>query len=200
MDIMKLMMSDYQVQECSEADSLYEVLFHGPKGTLYENGVWKVRVTLPAEYPYKSPSIGFATTLFHPNVDRKSGSVCLDVINQRWSPMYDLVNIFDVFLPQLLAYPNPHDPLNSEAASLLLDEPEKYKDKVKFYVKEYASSGQSAERMDVDVPGKLAGQGQDVCQNSNSSCSTDISESDDDLRSISDDENDDEEDGFDVDI
>ena len=34
--------------------------------------------------------------------DERSGSVCLDVINQCWSPMYDLINIFDVFLPQLV--------------------------------------------------------------------------------------------------
>jgi hypothetical protein len=68
----------------------------------------------------------------------RSGSVCLDVINQTWSPMFDLVNIFEVFLPQLLTYPNPSDPLNGEAAALEMREPEKYIAKVKDYVQKYA--------------------------------------------------------------
>lgn len=61
----------------------------------------------------------------------RSGSVCLDVINQTWSPMYDMINIFEVFLPQLLRYPNPSDPLNGEAAALMMREPKAYEAKVK---------------------------------------------------------------------
>lgn len=53
--------------------------------------------------------------------------------------MYDLINIFETFLPQLLLYPNPTDPLNGEAARLLLKDSEKYDQKVKEYVKFYAS-------------------------------------------------------------
>lgn len=61
----------------------------------------------------------------------RSGSVCLDVINQTWSPMFDMINIFEVFIPQLLRYPNPTDPLNGEAAAMLMREPRSYDAKVK---------------------------------------------------------------------
>ena len=93
------------------------------------------------EYPYKSPSLWFANRMFHPNVDEASGSVCLDVINQTWSPMFDLLNIFEVFLPQLLGYPNPADPLNGEAASLMLRDPDGYKIKIREHVKQHAQAG-----------------------------------------------------------
>ena len=62
---------------------------------------------------------------------RRSGTVCLDVINQTWSPMFDLINVFEVFLPQLLLYPNPTDPLNGEAAALMMREPEQYEARIR---------------------------------------------------------------------
>ncbi len=42
-----------------------------------------------------------------------------------------MINIFGVFLPQLLRYPNPTDPLNGEAAAMLMREPAAYEAKVK---------------------------------------------------------------------
>ena len=65
--------------------------------------------------------------------------MCLDVINQTWSPMFDLVNVFSVFLPQLLLYPNPADPLNRQAAQLLMKDPTAYQTRVKEHVKQHAS-------------------------------------------------------------
>merc|ERR1711916_419014 len=152
-DVMKLMMSDYEVTMVGDSTSEFQVLFKGPADSPYEGGAWKINVELPVGYPFQSPSIGFLSKIFHPNIDEASGSVCLDVLNQTWTPMYELRNVFEVFLPQLLLYPNPTDPLNGEAAALLMREPEMYKAKVKDYVKRFAPAealGQSKGMEDDD--------------------------------------------------
>lgn len=139
-DFTRLMMAGYEVElEDGKNAQAFHVKFHGPKDTVYEGGIYQVHVELPEEYPYSSPSIGFANKIFHPNIDERTGSVCLDVINQTWTPLYSLVNVFEVFLPQLLTYPNPTDPLNSAAASLLMRDKEKYEERVREYVQQYAS-------------------------------------------------------------
>ncbi|GAA5857768.1 hypothetical protein JCM3775_004327 [Rhodotorula graminis] len=142
-DVMKLLMSDYEVNLVNDSMQEFYVKFKGPAETPFQGGAWKVHVELPDGYPYKSPSIGFTNKIFHPNIDELSGSVCLDVINQTWSPMFDMVNIFEVFLPQLLRYPNAADPLNGEAAALLMRDQKGYDAKVREYVQKFASSGAS---------------------------------------------------------
>lgn len=54
------------------------------------------------------------------------------VANGLWHPCFaDLVNVFEVFLPQLLLYPNPSDPLNGEAAALMMRDRAAYEQRVK---------------------------------------------------------------------
>ena len=42
-----------------------------------------------------------------------------------------MINIFEVFLPQLLRYPNAADPLNGDAAAMQMRDPAAYEAKVK---------------------------------------------------------------------
>lgn len=42
-----------------------------------------------------------------------------------------MVNVFEVFLPQLLLYPNPSDPLNGETAALMMRDRNAYEQRVK---------------------------------------------------------------------
>ncbi|RXK34753.1 ubiquitin-conjugating enzyme E2 H [Tremella mesenterica] len=130
--------------------SEFFVKFYGPPETPFAKGVWKIHVELPEQFPYKSPSIGFINKIFHPNIDELSGSVCLDVINQTWSPMFELINIFEIFLPQLLRYPNPADPLNGEAAALLMRDPAAYAKKVESYVARFATPEDADQAGDTD--------------------------------------------------
>ena len=139
-DKRKIVLAGFEIEESKTQNpsEFFITNFKGPKESLYEGGNWKLHIQLPENYPYKSPSIGFVNKIYHPNVDEKSGTICLDVINQTWSPLFELKNIFEEFLPQLLLYPNPNDPLNPDAADLLLHHKKRYEEKVKKYVKLYA--------------------------------------------------------------
>ena len=59
-DVHKLLVSEFDVKLANDNDTneLY-VIFTGPKDSPYEGGHWNVKVDLPDQYPFKSPSIGF---------------------------------------------------------------------------------------------------------------------------------------------
>ena len=137
-DVLKLMTSEHEVTILGGVDE-FMVKFRGPQGTLYQGGIWQVLVQLPEQYPFRSPFIRFRNKIYHPNIAEVSGSVCLDVMNDAWTALYDLSTIFETFLPQLLMYPNAEDPLNCNAAALYIHKPNLYKNKVMQFVRKYAS-------------------------------------------------------------
>ena len=55
----------------------------GPKGTLYEGGLFKISATFPTDYSIHGPEFKFMTKIYHLNVDFKAsfGVICIDSIN-----------------------------------------------------------------------------------------------------------------------
>lgn len=104
----------------------FRVIFNGPADTPYAGHSWHVRFTVANTFPFTSPSVGFVQHIMHPNVDWSSGTICLDALNKKWSPIFTLRHIMETLLPYLMAYPNPDDPLNREAAILLRESPMAY--------------------------------------------------------------------------
>lgn len=76
----------------------------------------------------------FATKMFHPNI-YADGSICLDILQNQWSPIYDISAIL-TSIQSLLNDPNPNSPANSEAARLYVENKKEYINKVMEIVEE----------------------------------------------------------------
>ena len=107
----------------------------GPPDTPYAGGIFEAVFYYPKDYPMVPPLLTFNTPIYHPNIDLKSGTICLNVLNEEWQPIYTLKHILETFIPQLLTYPNPDDPLNIEAAEMYKSNYEKFKKCVTDFIK-----------------------------------------------------------------
>ena len=94
--------------------------------TPFEDGTFKLLLTFDESYPNKPPTVKFLSRMFHPNV-YANGELCLDILQNRWSPTYDVAAIL-TSIQSLLHDPNPNSPANAEAAQL-------YRENMKEYVR-----------------------------------------------------------------
>ena len=60
-----------------------------PHDTPFEDGTFKLIMEFTEEYPNKPPLVRFMSKMFHPNV-YADGGICLDILQNRWSPTYDV--------------------------------------------------------------------------------------------------------------
>lgn len=110
---------------------VWNAVIFGPPDTPFEDGVFKLAMTFDEEYPNKPPQVKFVTRMFHPNgiisisqfiipfklLVYGDGGLCLDILQNRWSPTYDVAAIL-TSIQSLLHDPNPNSPANAQAAQL----------------------------------------------------------------------------------
>eukprot|EP00009_Paramoeba_aestuarina_P011184 CAMPEP_0201534694 /NCGR_PEP_ID=MMETSP0161_2-20130828/57008_1 /ASSEMBLY_ACC=CAM_ASM_000251 /TAXON_ID=180227 /ORGANISM="Neoparamoeba aestuarina, Strain SoJaBio B1-5/56/2" /LENGTH=154 /DNA_ID=CAMNT_0047939473 /DNA_START=57 /DNA_END=518 /DNA_ORIENTATION=+ len=107
----------------------WQAVIFGPEQTIWEGGTFKLSLDFMNEYPNKPPKIVFLNKMFHPNI-YADGSICLDILQNQWSPIYDISSIL-TSIQSLLSDPNPKSPANSEAARLFQENKSEYTRRVK---------------------------------------------------------------------
>eukprot|EP00056_Hartaetosiga_gracilis_P016238 m.4405 g.4405 ORF g.4405 m.4405 type:complete len:789 (-) comp3876_c0_seq1:852-3218(-) len=126
----------------------WSAVIFGPEGTPFEDGTFKLSLSFTEDYPNRAPKVKFVSRIFHPNV-YKDGSICLDILQNRWSPTYNISGIL-TSIQSLLDEPNPNSPANGEAAQLFRDNKHEYEKRVRECVEETWSGDEGEDEEEDD--------------------------------------------------
>jgi ubiquitin-protein ligase len=91
----------------------WEVAMHGPTGTPYEGGVFRISIKLPRDYPFKPPKVSCLTRVHHPNISTDHGGFHLDILKDDWSPSATIHKVI-MACSNFLAEPDTHNPSERE--------------------------------------------------------------------------------------
>ncbi|KAJ5384562.1 hypothetical protein N7517_002473 [Penicillium concentricum] len=104
-----------------------------------QNGKFLVKLSLPTEYPFKPPTVSFATKIYHPNVTNdEKGSMCLGMLRaDEWKPSSKIAAVLQ-FARQLLAEPMPDDAVEGRIAEQYKNDRVRYEEVAREWTRKYA--------------------------------------------------------------
>ncbi|MCJ1284649.1 Ubiquitin-conjugating enzyme E2 2 [Xylographa opegraphella] len=133
----------------------WNAVIMGPADTPFEDGTFRLVMHFEEQYPNKPPGVKFISQMFHPNV-YGTGELCLDILQNRWSPTYDVAAILTSIQRYEIKYshsqsihtftsrkdksdtarsllndPNTSSPANVEASNLYKDNRREYTKRVR---------------------------------------------------------------------
>ncbi|KAI4467174.1 ubiquitin-conjugating enzyme e2 [Holotrichia oblita] len=120
--------------------NILEASLIGPENSPYSDGLFKLEILIPDNYPFSPPSIKFLTKVYHPNID-DNGRICLDLIKMppggNWKPTIGIEGLL-IAIQMLLQNPNPNDPLMVDIAEEFVNERKEFEKKAKLWCDKYA--------------------------------------------------------------
>jgi len=99
-----------------------------PQDGLWKGAKFKFVVKTPNGYPHDAPTVTCDTRVYHPNIDLQ-GKVCLNILRAEWNPCLGIQHVL-MGLMTLFLEPNADDPLNKEAADLMVTDKKKFEKNV----------------------------------------------------------------------
>ena len=115
----------------------WDASLKGPENSPYEGGTFNLTMEFPKDYPFKPPKVEFTTKVYHPNV-KSTGTICLDILKDAWSPDISVSQIL-IAIQNLLINPNIEHPLEPDIAKQYKDDKGEYEKTAKEWTEKYAS-------------------------------------------------------------
>ena len=103
-----------------------EVEYTPDQASYWYGGKYLFSFSYPEDFPYEPPKVMCKTKIYHPNIDY-DGNVCLNMLKDDWNATYTALS----YIFYLFSEPNPNDPLNHDAAKIMRDNLNQFKDNVK---------------------------------------------------------------------
>uniref|UniRef100_G1RYN6 Ubiquitin-conjugating enzyme E2 U n=1 Tax=Nomascus leucogenys TaxID=61853 RepID=G1RYN6_NOMLE len=112
----------------------WEVEIEGLQNSVWQGLVFQLTIHFTSEYNYAPPVVKFVTIPFHPNVDPHTGQPCIDFLDnpKKWNTNYTLSSIL-LALQVVLSNPVPENPVNLEAARILVKDESLYRTILKLF-------------------------------------------------------------------
>jgi ubiquitin-conjugating enzyme E2 D/E len=114
----------------------WSAVIQGPADSPYAGGTFRLKIEFPPEYPFRPPRIHFTTPVYHPNIN-ESGSICLDILKDNWSPALNIGQVL-LSISSLLTDPNPDDPLMPEIARMFKKDRDEFNRRAYQWTQNYA--------------------------------------------------------------
>ena len=122
---------------------LWQCTMLGPTDTSFAGGLFYLKIIFPLDYPQKAPEVLFVTPIYHVNVNHIKqqtcplGHICISTLNF-WNPdtriREILTNIFALFYMG-----NPQSPYGTDRQSEMLNTPQIFEQKIKYFTNKYAN-------------------------------------------------------------
>ena len=115
----------------------WEITMIAPKDSLYEGGYFKLEAKLSEKYPEFPPAIKFLTRIYHCNIGKDDGYICINILNE-WKKNYCMEHLLNNLII-LLYRQNAEHPTNYEMKDEYNNKRSQFEANAREWVKKYAN-------------------------------------------------------------